>query len=414
MKNLKYSWVVILTFLFIYYPPIIQINILHLLAVISWFHILRNYRKHASGLVYQYNYLKDSFFLLNILFYLYIMLLFNQNYNILIGYDIVIIIFEIIPIAYLIVDNFNTCKGKRQFYDLLLHVGLLQGIIAVIAFVVPEFQTWVINRMLNYGFRDIIVWMSGHRMYGFGYNFAYTFPIVQASLAVLSIYLSIYKKAKYILFTPILIFSGVINARSSLVVLLIGLALILFKFLNSRMKSKIRAITILFIIVFISIPALNYISELSPKTYAWIIEGGEEIRHIFTGDFSGSYSGYITSVNNYRLPDDIALLFGTSERTIRGNNLYQSDVGFINDIWMGGLIYALLIYFYLFYKIKQIQNNFNKYSVDGKLLSLFLLSIIIAANFKGVIFKQNEFINLFFLINIFSFSLSSAKQNSNN
>jgi hypothetical protein len=335
------------------------------------------------------------------------MLIINQNNNLFIGYDLAVILLEVFPISFVIVKVFLKCKGKKEFYDLLIHAGLLQGIIAISSFIVPDIQMWVINRMIGYGFRDIIMSMADHRMYGFGYNFAYTLPIVQSFLAVLTIYLSINKNIFYILYTPILIFSAIINARASIVVLLIGLILISINVFEKNLKSIFKYFAIFGILISASFLTLMYIKEIASNTYSWIMVGGGEIIDILTGDFSGSYSSYITDPSTYKIPDNISLIFGTSERVIRGNYKYQSDVGFINDLWLGGMIYIILLYSYFLHKIIRIQKKVSKHFRVGFIVSLFLFLVLIAVNFKGIIFKQNEFINLFFLIYIYSLSLNN-------
>ena len=398
-EKAHYLLLIIFTFLFIYYPPIFPTNTLHILGVISWIIILCN-MSSFSKLFIRGGYIKEILFSLFMTSYLCIVLLMNGGTDLLIGYVFITLGIEILPISFVIVYFLKKLNGKRKFTDLIIHVGFLQSVFSVLTFLIPQLQLWVINTMLSYGYRDIIIRLSQHRMFGLSYTFPYSMPIVQGVIACLSMYLGINKNAKYFIFTPFLIFSGIINARICIVIALIGALLILFDSLRLKFRKKYKIVIIVLFFTLLFNPISNFIQEVSPSTYAWLYDGGEELINLFYGDTSGSYMSYITNKANYILPSDLNFVFGTSKRVIRDNTTYKSDIGYVNDIWLGGIVYAVIIYSYLIIKLKKIWQSLNNQNANGTITSLFLLLVIASGNLKGTIYAVNEFINLFYLIYI--------------
>src|SRR5690554_2650513 len=277
-KNLKYFLLVIFTFLYIYYPPIFPINVHHLLAGISWFVILSNYNK-ISRIFKSIRFDKEAVFLVILSIYLYFVLIFNNGSDIIIGYPYIRILTHVIPIGVVIVYWFSKNHSDKNFLVFIVHVGLLQSVISILALLNPSFQNWIIESMLAYGFDDIIEKLSVYRLYGMSYTMAYSMPIVQGIIASIAVYLSINKKFKYIFFVPFIIVSGAINARISIVIFLIGLSYILFnQFIQVRQGKKIVGLIIVVSLIFIFyIPLSNILNTISPSTYLWINEGFDQI-----------------------------------------------------------------------------------------------------------------------------------------
>lgn len=402
-KKGQYLLLVIFTFLFIYHPPILITHTLHFLAGISWF-IIIFWKKKAPHFEIQKHYIKEVLFASIMILYLFTVLLINGKENLLVAYVFLIIVFEIIPISYVILFLLKRIKGLDYFSDLLIHVSFLQSLIAILTFSFPFLQSFVINIMIMYGYNDIIIRLSEHRMYGYTYTFPYSMPIVQGAIGALAIYMAINKNFKYFIFAPFILFSGLINARIAIVIFFIALGLILIHSISLNFKNVTKMLIILSISLLIISPTAKVIEEYSPNTYLWLKDGVTDIQNLFYGDTSGNYASYVTDERNYKLPEGTALIIGTSEKVIRGNSIYTSDVGYINDVWVGGLIYAFAIYSYLLIILFRIRKLLNSQNMNGTLVSIILLSILVFSNIKGTIFGVNEFITLFYLISLFSIS----------
>jgi hypothetical protein len=206
----------------------------------------------------------------------------------------------------------------------------------------------------------------------------------------------------YILLTPLLFLSAVINARTSIVVFAIGIIVLLF-----NIELKIKYIIRIIIITTCSIVFLFYgvqiIHKNSETTYDWIEDGFDEIYSFIQGDVSnGYYFGYLSDKKRYDLPDDLAILFGKGTRAYSGNKYnLASDVGYINDIWLGGIFYTLAIYF-IFIKMLLDIYNYRRDNVDlAKFLFYFLIFTLFVVNIKGIIFSENDLTTFVFILYVF-------------
>lgn len=406
----KYNiFVILIMFLFLYEPPIFNINILHILGLFSWIYIFINYKNLAyiikvDKVIYLY-----AFF---IFAWTYILLICLINSSAIANsFHFVYWMIDIIPICISFCIYFT--KKNYSFIDLmniLLVTGIVQATLALLSFYVPSVKEFFLSQLLDYGYRDVLVQLSDVRLFGFASNLTFSTPIVQSILGVISLYLALNRNWKYIFFAPLLFFSGIINARTSIVILLIGLLAIIFFVKKINVKTIVKTIIISFILILISNLGLTIVEEKSYDTYKWISTGYEEIKTaIFEGtNQTEGYFSYINDVNKYVLPENFGLIFGVGERILTFNQYgVRSDIGYINDIWFGGFLYSILIYslfIKLIFSMKAVNESYDKL---GSFLTILFLGAFVVSNIKGYIFSMNNLTNLLFII--FSFTMFKKK-----
>jgi hypothetical protein len=403
---MKKYLLVIFIFLFIYFPPFKFLNTLHVLGIISWIIIFIKFKK-IYKIIINSKVLGIASLLLITNIYILIVLYFNGG-DISLSFQFIFLLVDIIPssvvISYYCISYRFTPK---QFLIILLVVGNIQGGIAIITFMIHPIQSAIIENLISYGFSDIYRELSMHRMYGYSYNFTYTLPIVQAVLAVLAIYMALTIKFKYILFVPSLVFSAIINARTSIVVLLLGILLILCRLHKfSKIKIKNIMISIILSIMFL-IFIFPIIKQISPITYNWIIDGKNEVVMFLQGKQTG-YFEYGLNEEKFILPKDFGLIWGKGSLVMGTYNGVQSDIGFINDIWFGGIIYLLLVYGVIIKLLLNLYKCTSKDSISNKFLATFFAFVFVIANIKGIAFSTNEMLNLFFISYVYIKSSSSV------
>ena len=76
-----------------------------------------------------------------------------------------------------------------------------------------------------------------------------------------------------------------------------------------------------------------------------------------------------------------------------GKNGVYSDIGFQNDIYLGGILYSILIWTYFIFKLFKI-NLHKEYNNIG----ILLLFLMIISNIKGIIIENNEIIILIYIL----------------
>lgn len=119
-------------------------------------------------------------------------------------------------------------KGEYDLLDLILKIGVIQGITAILALLFPYIKNFFLEMVYSKDVLDnILVYALDHRLYGYATGLTFGTPIVQAYLTMIALYLFINKNVKYALYVPILAFSAIINARSAVVIFALCFILIL-------------------------------------------------------------------------------------------------------------------------------------------------------------------------------------------
>ena len=397
----KYSFIlIIIVFFMLYYPPLFKINVLHIIGGISCIYIIIN-KKAISNRINMRKIAKIYLLFILLSIYLFIIAFVNGNsYKIVATY----LYWMVDIISACIVVN-NICLRKKytetDFITLLLIVGNIQGVLSLLAFLNPEFQSLFIETMIAYGFEEKYRDLAYFRLYGVSSNLTFSTPIVQSMLAMVAVYLSIEENLKYMILVPLLIFSAVTNARSAFIIILIGLVMIFFYSCKFDMRKIPRIIIIITLSIVCFITMINVIKSGFVETYEWIDTGIKEIKLFLKGDATG-YFTYVTDQDKYTMPSGLSFFFGKGTRVLGGSKYYfSSDVGWVNDIWTGGIIYSVIIYSFFCKKLHEIYRHESESVNLNKFLASFLFGILFVANFKGPIFESNEVITVIFLLWLF-------------
>lgn len=386
MKNKKSILVFIYTFLLLYHPPILQINIVHILALIALIYLYVN--RHEITKIKQKGY--KFFLVINSLFFCFSTLLNIYNGNYINIYSIFLFVLELQICVFFL--NFYTKKNDINLIEICIFSGIIQAIIAILSFFIPFLQTQIINLFIFNGYPEETVWFTGKRFFGFASQLTFTMPILQMVLAILLID-TFFEKKESINFCKIfgsllLVFSAIINARTSIVVLLLGLLYLAYKYRRMILLKH-------YVYFFITVGLMSIlIFIISPITFNWIFDGIREILLLVSGQkkdgyFEALFESFIFFPSNVK-----GLLIGEGVNVFNTSvNGLRSDVGYIIDIWNYGLIGMILRYCGTIFGL--IKNN------KTMRFPLFLLSVVLICNIKGIIFELNEimvFISIYICI----------------
>ncbi|OUP03365.1 hypothetical protein B5F37_01680 [Drancourtella sp. An210] len=313
-------------------------------------------------------------------------------------------IFDVIPFAYAM----KIYREKRQIrfeaiLDMGTFVGVTQAVTAIMAFLVPSIQELFITLMISYGYSSSsFESLSSFRLYGFSPYLTFGTPVIQSVLAVFILFFKEKKGIKDYVCVAVIFFSAIINARISIIIILVGF----FTLIISRKVSFRRKIVdcLLYFIVLFCVVRIGtiFLKEYSPLTYEWIIRGINEIEVAIGSGNADKYSyiTYFTDKNTYRLPDNAwGIIFGEGITVMTGTNAFNmnSDVGYINDIWLGGVLYVVLVYSLFIRMITKIMRNcVPKYSQIG----LFFLLLFPILNIKGITFTMFSLSNYLMILYI--------------
>lgn len=319
------------------------------------------------------------------------------------------IVQNIIPIFYLIgcvtiyfeLDSLN--YQKQQKYKFIINVATIQGIIALAMLLIPSLKNIALN--IFYQNSDFNEYISQSRLYGIcNGDYTYSLQVAHAILALFCLFYSSYYNDKKSLISLVLILLVTfLNGRFGLIVFIVGFIIFI---LNTMLKtmSPIKIIQIIFSSLLICIIGYYVIVNYIPNTYKLVTHAISDITSFLeTGD---STTEMYELVSSFRMPPGICFIFGMGYRVFGGSgklfnyNERSSDIGFVNDAYMGGLIYMFLLYYGYAYIIRKITLFTNKKHFE-RIMSKVLLISMTLANIKGEVFRSQILTTVFIIIIIF-------------
>lgn len=299
-------------------------------------------------------------------------------------------------------------KRKIKF---ILQIALFQGIISILMLIIPAFKQIAINIYYNGG-PATNFYITQNRLHGIcDGDYTYGFQILHSLLALVSIfYAYYYKEKKYYLFSLIIFAVTLLNGRSGIIIFTIGL--ILFALDIIKKKNGLLKVGLLVPIVLIIITvAIAFIEKYLPNTYSLIDQAIRDVSRTLSGD-TNTETGSLLSMILF--PTGIYLLIGRGFR-IYGNGgrthnfIGRSDIGYVNELFIGGFIYMFLLYTSYYHLISFSLKNTKKASLEKFILVVTLITMAFA-NVKGEAFRQPLLITNFILIFVSFFPFSFYKK----
>ncbi len=291
-----------------------------------------------------------------------------------------------------IIDQYG--YSKKQVLGAIVHAGILQGLMAIAAYVINPVQSlfcWFIQNVM--GMENVTYWKE-YRLYGLSLGMTYAMPILQGLMGALCFGYAVKYSKNYLLAVPLIWFSGIINARVCLVVVAIEMLvwLLAYRIKNtSCMKAYLFAVEfgLLSALMVAFFLLLNGIVK-APRITDPIKELLSIMRHDYVGETNGYFSYFFVNENVLSIPSDNNIIFGL------GKSLLKSDVGYIADLWTGGVVFSACLFAYyvgLFTKWKEMCDEKMEY-----LWVVIMCATLFVVNIKGDSFLGvSEFINLLFL-----------------
>ena len=204
-------------------------------------------------------------------------------------------------------------------------------------------------------------------------------------------------RKSYLYAIPIIPFfiSILFNARIGFSVLIIAMVLLL---IYKRLKIKylvISAITVFLGIVFYN--NSSFVSE-NATSMEWGLAFFDDTFALLSGGDASDTNYEVLSKRMFFLPENfVNIIFGEG-RIVFGNEYQDSDIGYVNQIFAGGIIYLLIMLSFLLYMYKN-----NVRMTHDKFLPLLFVTVLVVVNIKGnAFFVPNGFFRLFTLYYVYS------------
>lgn len=386
-------------FCFMFAPPILPINFIFVLSAFSIIILMRNYRKQ-----YMYVIQKSGIKNFTVLLYLYLVYIaLIMVVNIVCGdvetlanYIIIFYRFTLVTpiitscVVYIIL---KIEKNGFDIEDLIKHfilAGMIQAVLSMLAFMNHNIREILINIMRQYESTEVSAYIYERRLYGFANGLYDLFGWGTGLLAALPFFMYKRDNKKYLITVPFLLIPPLLNARTGIVIFSCGVAVYILFLYNKNFYSVMKKIILLLVGVLSVYLVFNWIKNNNPITYNWILEGVYGVAAQISN--SGERTGGMTTLfseNFWRLPEFPDIIFGVGHSVydLKSNSRYvHSDVGYVNYLYMGGIVGSVILYGIFFSLFKRvIRRNADK---NVKWLLIFLGITIVVFNIKAMAFTH--------------------------
>lgn len=284
-------------------------------------------------------------------------------------------------------------KRNRDIYFLLrilIYAGVIEGCCSICALLFPSVKSFFIQQMdFSNSSRD--AWFVAVRAYGFANTLVDTFGYGIAILSGISFYYGIIRKQFiFIIYSCITAISALLNARTGVVILCGGIFLLLLFILYKKRSKFFRICFSLLTIIFSCTILFIFLKINYPSTAEWIEDGlSGLINMVIEQDIASGSSGLQTlfSEQFWNVPADVRIFFGTGHSLFLADGYLQSDVGYINEIWIYGLIgIAVSFGFILYLGISCYRNTKD---VLLQVIVLYLVAAFFVFNIKASAYGGN-------------------------
>ncbi|ELH8888555.1 hypothetical protein Q8349_002147 [Vibrio cholerae] len=402
-------------FAFLFNPTVfIEFNFIYILTLIAFIFGIPYFKQYKALLFDKRIFLYLSF-IVYLVFYLCLLTYFGGSDSLYSAYNYTLLVSSLFC-AFFIVVTYCKLYGSslNNFISFILSFGVFQLIFVFLMVVMPEFRDFILMNIRDKELIEISDFYGSKRSFGLANGYTSTFPML---MGVFALFFMVKKKStrsvdfKYsinLTLALMLAFSVILNARTGLLPILIFSFLSLaFFFLNKRsFFLLISMLPLVFVfLIFVSFLDLEY--EPYFKSLLWAID---EVFALLEGNRIGTFH-FLEKM--FHLPSDtISLLFGTGNSVFgqQKNFLYSSDIGFIRDVYMFGLINSLLL-ICVFYNLSKPFFLYTK-RVYGRFFFTSLIVSVFLFYFKGATLAASELYNFFVLMSVFSiYSCNVTKGN---
>ena len=387
-------------FIFLYYPPFISVSMHYFCAVIAYAYVAFHFNAYFVFLKRK-RILLCVILILSILIYLIMIASINHMPVKPLVFGPVFWLVIYMPICFMILHSIRRRGyGIKELILMIAACCNLQGVFAIISFVYNPFHVWLLNRYIAYGYnKQTYTSLAYYRLYGLAFHLTNFAPLIAACITPVIVKYGM-KQRKYLLLIPLMVISVLLNSRTALLIMLLGIAVLFVYpsgFKSIKMKQVLQIVAVGIVLLILGIVLIRVVvsmKETSNSWFAgWIIAGFESIIGLFKGENKG-YFEYTSRSSTWVMPKGMALIFGAGMEAIGEHaGLNGTDVGYINYLWIGGILYCIMLFVLIWLLIKPISRK-----KTNRWYFCFLVIAILCLNVKDVVFVQNEFMCFMFLL----------------
>ena len=270
--------------------------------------------------------------------------------------------------------------SKKDALEILLKIGAIQGVICVVSIFFLPLKDIAVQLYANTG--GINEFVIGSRVFGISNDYTFGTPIYHGMLAGIGLYYAIKNKVNYYPYIALILFASIMNGRTGILVFIIFyLGIIVHNLLIGNLKYAKKPLLAILLVSVLMVGAIQYVAPSSYNFISILVQDTNNL--IFKKELTGNYEALNQSIS---LPSGNALIYGAGHRVYADKaseyETTSSDIGFINDLYMIGIVLSIVFYITILY--------FLRYrSTEDKFLMTALFIILMFANIKGEVFRSS-------------------------
>lgn len=306
---------------------------------------------------------------------------------------------------------------KRLYHGLeaclrfLLNVALLQSVLCLFMFLFPSLREIAVAVYRSYAINETITQgILPYRVYGLTMDFTFTAPIFHGLASALALLLAIDRSWKYLLYLPFFVLAIFLNGRTGILGLVFALLAALLSGLwkQNRQQAK-RLGKILPLLAVTCALGAAVVAALNDNSRKWILQGIQEIFSLFQKTEKGENVTTLTNMTHF--PSGWAFWFGLGHRVFSygagnfmGMDIAQSDIGYVNDMYIGGVVFLMLLYLPWVYFLWKKRES-GQWRWLERTFTYAMLALMLFGNYKGELIRVCNPFTAGLLVTIFLFLL---------
>lgn len=375
-KKIKFSLLVICLYIFLYNPVFqyLEFGLIKLLLLISLFFLLQN-----QYIIFWTKFKNELLFVLVITLYIMLIsIIFGDGSSLVISYLILLWFLEGFAISAFIVFGFKEIFNEYSWESPIILVGTIASIISILLITNPSLNAIVRYDLLRDSMTyeiDSIYKGFQHRGFALTESSTGTYGLIQGFILSVAL-ISLKKSKKYLVSIPLLFISILFNQRMGFLIVVIFVSIWLFTETN-----KIKFFGYILVSLVLLTITTKILSDYE-DTLTWASALLDQTFDIFRSSsyYSPQISVYETLYYNHIFfPKSLeGFIFGEGN-FIYNNRFLRSDIGYVNQLFIGGTIFIAASVTFMSYMLKR-QLTYN----HGKLIPVFIFIIFLVINFKGL------------------------------
>lgn len=250
-------------------------------------------------------------------------------------------------VVYLILELEADNYGIEDFLRFLFYAGAIESSFSLGALLFPNFKSFLILIMYkNTGNAAYLnAWYTTIRSYGFANTLVDLFGLGISIIASACFVYGVFRNKIYILLSAYIVISAALNARTGLILYIIC---IMITIIYLVLKRNAKGILLGGISILMGVWAFNFVLStdlIDISTKDWITSGIESFVEVLEkGEVESGSLNILFRDSWWDLPKGIRLFIGTGHSRYQAEGYTHTDVGYVNEIWMAGLVGGAFLY----------------------------------------------------------------------